>query len=1179
MKKRIAIGSILALLLILVCFGLSRNKSVNDQNNKHIDEIKTNQSDKYVNKSDKKVDQAGKERQEPTHFSLPKEGHFKTKIKNIRTNQLTNNFNSDSSLLPNEENNISNDIRPHVNAYPTHFILENKVIIGLTKEGLEDIKKTKKIKIPEGIVGIKDGVFKNLALEQVELANTLVEIGKDCFFGNKIKKIDLPTSLQKIGRGAFDYNQLEQLVIPNPLCKIDGVFYNDQYVNIITANKDVHDEAYFQTTIPFKRLELEQKGIKPFGSVINRAGVKVTYYDDQDKVEFVDHLVSKERKNHYRRSSDHLDKYFKIGEKINVVARRNDYLHLANVFVEGAVNSEVAFHYNNEEPALTSPTDYRKPIFNGLKQAIIVYVGSPEAHNIDFKKDLFACDYKMNNITDKIKVYDSEKVDVNKPGIYTVRYEVQDEDGNQQIGKRHIYVEKEHEWYPYDFYFENDIVLGLSKVGEYKLNERLVAPNDKQIILPSRNDQGKVVTKIGSAAFARLRTRKIVIPNTYQEIRAYAFESNLLAELILPDSIVKVGDKAFAFNNIQNLYLSKNLQIIGKEAFSALHLKEINLPASLIELGEGAFKNNAKLVKRELEIPVKIKTIPVSAFANCHLTKLVLHEGLETIEDNAFGKNNLVAVKYLPSTLKNLSASAFKQNSDPHGSERYSAVKLYTKDGKNPNHFISNVFQVINPVDTHINKEEYIESDFKLLAGNKVQFSEAGKQKAKTNKNLVIPDTIAGQMVEGIAQTAFMYKHFQTIKLPHNLKFIENTAFAGNDLTNLTLPNTLIRIDGSAFYGNTKLTSLKLSDKLEEIGKNAFMNTALTSVNLPNTIKRIEKDAFKLKTNTKKVKLTIKYNDQTKKFISDNQDRSDFDLDVQGMPLRPLTKKKIVLTNKATVYGIKAGQRLKFSLTAFQHKVRLKVNNHDVNVTKVGNDIYVSSYVQYLNNEREQIFTFEEDGIKYEKRIVFFKPEKIVIKNNDQVFSYTDNLELELVKDKYAYKNLHVYRNQYSGRSEKNVILQDNKIKLPKTLVDDIKKDNVLKLYIEDDYHAKTLIVIKLKHGEDKAQVNFSLIGNKNDVYTYQTDQVNDDIYQALKDDYTSNNLGVAIGRTTYDKDEYAEIDEVSEDKYLMLFDDQTKSIKLCINKPKQFEELHIKCQKYTFIYDIEDDYKLTVKD
>lgn len=130
--------------------------------------------------------------------------------------------------------------------------------------------------------------------------------------------------------------------------------------------------------------------------------------------------------------------------------------------------------------------------------------------------------------------------------------------------------------------------------------------------------------------------------------------------------------------------------------------------------------------------------------------------------------------------------------------------------------------------------------DFTYEDGGKTVtgFSEKGREKIKTNKDLVIPEG-----VEKINPYTFTSQEIETLILPNTLKVIEDAAFVANELTNLIIPNSVEKIEGAAF-SNNKIKTLKLSDNLRIIGANAFCSNELVSITLPPKITIIEEATF-----------------------------------------------------------------------------------------------------------------------------------------------------------------------------------------------------------------------------------------------------------------------------------------------------------------------------------------------
>lgn len=86
--------------------------------------------------------------------------------------------------------------------------------------------------------------------------------------------------------------------------------------------------------------------------------------------------------------------------------------------------------------------------------------------------------------------------------------------------------------------------------------------------------------------------------------------------------------------------------------------EEIMIPEDCLEIGTAAFLNNLYIEKAI--IPASTHTIADAAFSGCmYLNKLQLHDGLKSIEDDAFYMSGLENIT-LPESLTHIGISAFQ---------------------------------------------------------------------------------------------------------------------------------------------------------------------------------------------------------------------------------------------------------------------------------------------------------------------------------------------------------------------------------------------------------------------------------------------------------------------------------------------------------------------------------------
>lgn len=139
---------------------------------------------------------------------------------------------------------------------------------------------------------------------------------------------------------------------------------------------------------------------------------------------------------------------------------------------------------------------------------------------------------------------------------------------------------------------------------------------------------------------------------------------------------------------------------------------------------------------------------------------------------------------------------------------------------------------------------DWVPSDFTFDGNTVTGFSDSGKTKVQTNKDLVIPSvTTSGSEVNSIGKNAFEGKQLTTVEIPSSVVLIDESAFYTNNLTSVKIPNRVTKICNWAFCSN-KLTSVTIPDSVTSIGSVAFRNNQLTALKIPKSVKEIGNEAF-----------------------------------------------------------------------------------------------------------------------------------------------------------------------------------------------------------------------------------------------------------------------------------------------------------------------------------------------
>ena len=137
--------------------------------------------------------------------------------------------------------------------------------------------------------------------------------------------------------------------------------------------------------------------------------------------------------------------------------------------------------------------------------------------------------------------------------------------------------------------------------------------------------------------------KDIVIPKTIDgknvvALQDFAFYTNNVETLIIPNTVRTIGDECFAYcKNLTKVKMSNSLTSIGNNAFNfCTGLTSITIPSSVTSIGNNAFYGCTGLTS--ITIPSSVTTIGNNAFSGCsNLTKITIEAGssLEVNETTA----------------------------------------------------------------------------------------------------------------------------------------------------------------------------------------------------------------------------------------------------------------------------------------------------------------------------------------------------------------------------------------------------------------------------------------------------------------------------------------------------------------------------------------------------------------
>ena len=487
-----------------------------------------------------------------------------------------------------------------------------------------------------------------------------------------------------------------------------------------------------------------------------------------------------------------------------------------------------------------------------------------------------------------------------------------------------------------DFVIEGNAIKGLTEQGKAKLEKNknnLVIPAIDGVEEIADNAFAsqpiKVLTidgsikTIGVNAFLKCGIAKLNLKDGIEHVKARAFSKNKITSLSVPGTLNNVEPNGFSESNIVNLTFEEGVTSIGDSAFTSNAISNIKFPSTLKEIDLGAFKSN---LVETVNFPDGLETIAPKIFCRNNIKEVTVPNSLKVFCGNSFRFNpGFEGDTYFKMYLKDpvgitsldgktveeklsevvqvrpyIFKGQIKDEKTPLDIEswelidRQGDVSIYSakfeqisdqklndllgpnkKDGTSNETVQENLKKIRLIVKVKISKDTlgvWDEDDF-IVEGNQITgFTDKGKERVATDKNLVIP---AMDGVDTIAKNAFKNPSrdpkydLESVEIPKNIKIIEmaafganpiekvrfnegletigNAAFMAHHIKELQLPDSLKSVGDMAFMADRKmptLESLTLGKNLETIGRKAFMNGKLKELVCNENLKKVDVSAF-----------------------------------------------------------------------------------------------------------------------------------------------------------------------------------------------------------------------------------------------------------------------------------------------------------------------------------------------
>ena len=185
------------------------------------------------------------------------------------------------------------------------------------------------------------------------------------------------------------------------------------------------------------------------------------------------------------------------------------------------------------------------------------------------------------------------------------------------------------------------------------------------------------VKRVRQGAFARCTAEKLEIKEGVEILEANSISAK---EVVIPKSVIYIGGgcsvpaeyKKDDFTIVNNVLVSCNLnkkttqlvvipegvKYIANEAFSGFHhLEKVNIPDSVIGIGSAAFCGCINL--DTITLGSGVKYIGELAFSGSGLKEIILNDGLETIEKEAFRECVRLKAIVIPDSVEYMGHGVF----------------------------------------------------------------------------------------------------------------------------------------------------------------------------------------------------------------------------------------------------------------------------------------------------------------------------------------------------------------------------------------------------------------------------------------------------------------------------------------------------------------------------------------
>ncbi len=372
-------------------------------------------------------------------------------------------------------------------------------------------------------------------------------------------------------------------------------------------------------------------------------------------------------------------------------------------------------------------------------------------------------------------------------------------------------------------------------------------------------------TSIGVSAFSGCSSvDSISIPETTISIGARAFSGcSSLKSISIPNSISFIGSSTFAdCTGLKSVTISSSVSFIAEDAFQGcVVLTELTSPFVKNE-GVNIFESAAKLTK--VIIPEGVTSIEDNAFSDCsNYTSITIPKSVVTIGREAFLNCSALSEIKIPASVSSIGKLAFA------GCSGKITVDATNKD------YASKDNVLFNKEETTLIQCSLSKTGDYIIPSTVKSIDPSSFSGCSSLSSVVIPQSVttigmkAFYYYSGIIDVETTNPNYSTIEgvlfnkvqttliqcpisksgsyiIPSTVTTVGNFAFSGySALMSVTIPSSVTSIGSHAFTDCSGLMSVSIPSSVISIGTSAFSGcTSLTSLELPSSATSIGNEAF-----------------------------------------------------------------------------------------------------------------------------------------------------------------------------------------------------------------------------------------------------------------------------------------------------------------------------------------------